>query len=303
MAALFRGKVREAVRWFGMRFRPSFMAVTATFALVATPAVGILAERLHDERAVAAARLEAADQALRAQMLEQGFQPLERLEAATALDTALGVELLVAERPFRLELMTGTLSGSPPDEAAVRRVSEVVRVELSRYPRAFFRASRLRRVILCADLHENSVAIPSLPNYHATLLLDVGSSTEFLKRLLHHELFHFADYADDDQLQRDPDWERLNDHWFSYGSGGRFLREPGSARFEPDMHGFVSKYSRSALEEDKAEIFAFLMTKPQAMAELSARDSIVAAKAAFVKHEVERLVPALDERFWAAVSR
>jgi hypothetical protein len=115
----------------------------------------------------------------------------------------------------------------------------------------------------------------------------------------HHELFHFADYADDDQLQHDPDWEMLNDRWFSYGSGGRFVREPGSARFEPDLHGFVSKYSRSALEEDKAEIFAFLMTRPDAMAELARRDAVVARKVALVKLQLQKLVPALEERFWA----
>jgi hypothetical protein len=282
-------------------FRPSFMTVTIAVALLATPSLGFLAERLNDEQAVAAARAEDADRAIREQMLEQGFQPLDGLEAAAALRSSLGVELLAASRAFRLDLLTGPLTGSPPDEATVRAVSELVRAELSRYPRAFFGASRLRRVILCADLHEGSLAIPSLPNYHATLLLDVGSSSEFLKRLLHHELFHFVDYADDDQLQRDPEWEKLNDHFFSYGSGGRFLREPGSARFEPDGRGFVSKYSRSALEEDKAEIFAFLMTKPRAMAELAERDRVVATKILRVKSQVIRLLPALDERFWTTL--
>ena len=198
------------------------MAVTAAVALLGTPTLGFLAERLHDERAVAAARMEDADQALREQMLEEGFQPLAALESAVALSSALGVELLAAERAFRLELMTGALSGSPPDSKAVRGVSELVRGELSRYPRAFFRASRLRRVILCADLHEGNLAIPSLPNYHATLLLDVGSSPEFLKRLLHHELFHFADYADDDQLQHDPHGSGSTSAFSSTGPAGDF---------------------------------------------------------------------------------
>ena len=118
-------KAREVVdRWDAgvrFRFRPGFMAVTAAVALLATPTLGLLAERMNDEQAVENALIEDADEALRQEMLEQGFLPLESLEPAVLLRSAQGVELMAAECAFRLKLMTGALSGSPPDSGGRAR--------------------------------------------------------------------------------------------------------------------------------------------------------------------------------------
>ena len=68
------------------------------------------------------------------------------------------------------------------------------------------------------------------------------------------------------------------------------LELPGSARLTDELPGFVSKYATSALEEDKAETFAFLMAAPARLQAIAARDAVIRAKIAAVKAELLRVL-------------
>jgi len=223
--------------------------------------------------------------------------------AADEVRRVQDVALLLPERDFLLELFHGPVTGRPPPVAAAAAAATVVAGELGRFPPRALRGARFRRVLLCAKLAEGGAPIPSLPNYQQTLLLDVASPPEFLRRLLHHELLHFIDFADDDQVLVDPAWEALNERYFVYGVGGRAMREPGSSRLARDLPGFVSRYATAALEEDKAEVFSFLMTAPGDVAALAAADPVLRRKVAAIERQVGAAVPALDERFFRAVAR
>jgi hypothetical protein len=272
------------------------MGVTVLVALAATPGVGWLIESMYDERAARAAVLAEGDARIRDEMLELGWTPLSGT-APLRLENSRGVELFAARSEFSLELANGAVRGRAPSSS--ERVAELVAAELERYPRAFLEAARLQRVVLCSGLSEGGVVIPSLPNFHRSLLLDVDADAAYLRRLVHHEVFHFADYADDDQVQRDPQWAALNDRWFVYGSGGRFVRDPASSH-KSERDGFVTRYAESALEEDKAETFAFVMTEPAWIEARGKSDAVLARKVFAVKRQLERLDPSLGERFWTA---
>jgi hypothetical protein len=185
------------------------------------------------------------------------------------------------------------LRARAPERGKAQAALATLSAELRRYPSAFLARARLHRLLLCADLRESGEPIPSLPNYHGTLLVDVNADAPFLRRLLHHEVFHFADYADDDQLSHDPAWLALNDRHFTYGSGGRFAREPGVGRFGTENPGFVSRYAMSALEEDKAETFALRMSDPNRFATMTAADPVLRAKGAAVDAQLRKLAPSL----------
>ncbi len=276
------------------------MMLTVAVALLVTPGVGLLAAELRDPQAERARLAQEADWALRADLFQHGIAPLAGKGAANTVLAALGVEVVVPGRAVQLESGASTLSAVPASKAATERALATLANELARYSAEFLRRARLHRLLLCTELHEGSVAIPSLPNYHGTLIVDVDADAPFLRRLVHHEIFHFADYADDDQLSHDPAWLGLNDHYFVYGDGGRFQREPGAGRFRSDLPGFVSRYATSGLEEDKAETFAMYMAAPDAFAALAASDPIVDAKWRAVKAQLQKLSPSLDDRFFTA---
>ncbi len=280
------------------------MGIAILFALILTPAIGLLAAHFDDPEAANAALAEEADHDARKQMLERGWTPFSAdgpgSDSAARLLKSRGVELLHATKNFRLDLGGGPLRGGRASAADSAKAARVVTAELGRYPRSFLAKSRFRRVLLCSGLKEGTIEIPSLPNYERTLLLDIDAKPFELRRLLDHELFHFADYADDNDVQHDPAWAKLNDHWFVYGDGGRFMRDPGSARLTDKLPGFVTRYATSALEEDKAETFAFMMVAPQKMVEMASRDPILKKKIAAIQRQLARLSPGMDARFWAA---
>ncbi len=278
------------------------MTLTVLAALVITPTVGLLAAELRDPKAESARLANEADLSLRADLLAQGFAsvPASANSDVRALG-ALGIEVLTPERSFQLESGAAALTGKPADTKALAAALSPLRIELARYPRAFLERARFRRLVLCAGLREGDSEIPSLPNYHGALIVDVDADAPFLRRLVHHEVFHFADYADDDQLSRDPAWVALNDRYFVYGSGGRFLRHPGAGRFTDARPGFVSEYATSALEEDKAETFAMRMVAPRVLAERTQTDDVLRAKSLAIESELRKLSPALDDRFFRAV--
>lgn len=283
--------------------RPSFMTLTVAAALLVTPSVGLLAAELRDPSAERARLVEEADRALRADLIGQGFSPVAGRSEDLARLSALGIEVFTPQRAFHLESGGSVLSGVPIAARERDRALVTLASELARYPAEFLARARLRRLVLCSKFHEGSEPIPSLPNYHGALLIDVDADAPYLRRLVHHEVFHFADYADDDQLSHDPTWLALNDRYFAYGSGGRFVREPGAGRFSAEIPGFVSRYATSALEEDKAETFAMRMSAPQQFAALIATDAILRAKSGALELQLRKLSPKMDESFFSVIDR
>jgi hypothetical protein len=264
--------------------RPGFMLLMVVFAVAITAGIGFLAERMYDAREARAAEREEIDRRVREEMLELGWQPV-----SVVGENPSGLEFLAATRPFSLELGNGPVAAQVADESRRDIALAIVNEELGRYPRGFLEKSRFRRVLLCANLNEAAREIPSLPNFQQTLLLDVNATPDFLRRVVHHEVFHFADYADDDQVKSDPEWTKENGNYFVYGSGGRYLRNPAVSSPNGAPPGFVTRYATSALEEDKAETFAFLMVAPGMLAERTKSDPVLARKVARVKSQLAPL--------------
>lgn len=262
--------------------RPSPSAIFVAFAMALAAGVGIAARSAAgaEDRAAVEAKALPTDAAV------LGFVPVG--------PSVHDVVLLDATRDFRVELAHGPIHGAPPDAARLASARRIVTRELGRYSRRFLSAIHMRGIVFADDLREGETPIPSLPNVAGLLLLDVAGSESDLVRGLHHEVFHFADLADDGSLAPDPAWEALNRPGFAYGAGGRTLRSAWAAR-PPERDGFlsggfVSLYATSGCEEDKAETFAFAVARPLQVRERAANDPVLRAKL----HELARRVAGLD---------
>jgi len=217
----------------------------------------------------------------------------ERLGFSVVGARVKGVALLDATQPFRIELSHGPVHGTPPSGPRLALTRAVVTRELERYPANFLRAIRMKGIVFIEDFKEGEASIPSLPNVGGLLLLDVAGSESDLTRGLHHEIFHFADLADDGTMSPDAAWDALNGPGFAYGAGGRTLRAAwAGGPLDPFMSGgFVSSYATSGVEEDKAETFAFAVSRPTQVRERASTDPVLRAKLVEIEKRVGKIDP------------
>ena len=258
-----------------VRPSPSVLFVCGAIALAA--GVGIVARN--------ASGSEKGDNALPADAERLGFVVVgPRVKEVALLDATL---------PFNIALTHGPVHGTPPSGPRLALTRAIVTRELERYPQKFLSAIHMKGIVFIEGLTEGENSIPSLPNVGGLLLLDISGTESDLTRGLHHEIFHFADLADDGTISPDAPWEALNGPGFAYGAGGRTLRSAwaGGPLDAFMTGGFVSSYATSAVEEDKAETFAFAVARPAVLREKAATDPVLAAKVVELEKRVGKLDP------------
>ena len=140
------------------------------------------------------------------------------------------------------------------------------------------------------------------------LLLDVklGRRTPtYHVRVFHHEFFHLIDFTDDADRYRDTAWTKLNAKDFKYGSGGKDMQETGKDVFSPTkkVPGFLTIYGTSAVEEDKAELFSFMLCNNAYLQKRVKTDKILKAKLARMKKLLKAHHSAFNADFWKKLNK
>lgn len=188
----------------------------------------------------------------------------------------------------------------------VDMVLYILRKEFAKYPAELIRASELKRVVFCRDLKArgNRIAGVALER-NGTIYMD--SSTEIgdeahRRRTLHHEFFHFIDYAmhGGRDIQDNPDWLAANAPDAAYGAGGPATGNNWAAHPAP---GFVSYYACKAPSEDRAELFAGILTNNLTVRLLLQKDGFLRSKLTVLKHELKNFCPGMDDAFWERTAK
>ena len=104
-----------------------------------------------------------------------------------------------------------------------------------------------------------------------------------------------------DAYWKDPNWAKLNDEDFEYGRGGAL--EQGSSDMYAINHpqkGFINLYSMSALEEDKAEVYACLLVKGerQKLSEWIKDDGVLRNKVNYLKEFFFKCCEEMNFEYW-----
>lgn len=216
---------------------------------------------------------------------------------------------LVTQKPaFPVKTAHGAIDGAVADGKDVESYAAIFAFEWALYPQELVKKTRLKTVVFCKDLSfagQNRTAVPDFE--HDTLYLDVtrGRHDErYVRKVIHHEFFHFVDLRDDGLLYEDDRWANLNPPQFKYGPGGAKLQDdPTATTTGRDEPGFLNRYATSGVEEDKAELFAHLMVEPKLVAERAEKDKYVRAKVERMRELVLAFSPKADKDFWAAVEK
>jgi hypothetical protein len=208
------------------------------------------------------------------------------------IERAYGVRVV---RSFRNPGTTRTIRDVQASSARPRNVERylpLLREELSRHPKDLLRCAEVREIALVEGLVVGGQRRAAAPMRRVrTLILDVdapGRTPEYERWTFHHELFHMIDMSQDELIRADSEWSRLNPAGFVYGAGGdRVYHDPETAyRWSAPPPGFVTLYATVGAEEDKAEMFAALLTRSQSLAARLETDAALRAKVALLKERL-----------------
>lgn len=218
--------------------------------------------------------------------LDRAWRPpsgAEPVSVAQLLEQDLGVAVLYAQAPLQqTEFNASAISSKEGDRALY-----LLLPELRRHSRQFLQAARLRHVLLGTGL-----SAPNMPGGgivgltvagRTFFVADARAKEGVLTHVFHHELYHLAD----PQLHADPEWEGLNPTGFAYDRKDAVKMDPSGSMIDRTRFGFISRYATFSAGEDKAELFAFLVTDTRTVRELAARDSVLRRKIEVLEARVE----------------
>ena len=177
-----------------------------------------------------------------------------------------------ADRPFAVAISFGAITGGAPLSGDLEDYSYLLLDEFGLYPPLLVAQTHLTRIVLCSHLAFAGQPRNAVPDFvHHTLYLKTSrpvrsAATTPTPRFtaassIHHEFFHVVDNKMG-LLYHDAEWEKLNPVDFHYGKDSPRLVEEGLPQtsahpwFGP---GFISVFAMNAVEEDKAETYAYLM--------------------------------------------
>lgn len=195
------------------------------------------------------------------------------------------------------------------DALDAERYVRVYAEEFGKYPPSFLRKVRLEWVAFVKDLNVRGEARgASYERWFAAttrrpgggLVYDVrvgGRNEAYIRWNLHHEFFHFIDEFDLHGVDAAA-WSALNADGFRYTG----LRVPHRRAFEHPAPGLLTDYAQKSVAEDRAELFAAMMTDEERARLLAIveSDPIVRRKFRSLASFLAQLDPAMGERYFEA---
>ena len=209
--------------------------------------------------------------------------------------------------------VVGKVDGKKASRKTLESYAGVFAREFSLYPGVLVVRMGLKGVVLCEELTVDGHSVGGFADFDRnTVYLNIGRITmhaeallrgrSYLARAIHHEFFHFIDYRDNGTV-RDKSWEIINPRNFRYSSVGVAEKLSHSVTLTDQHPGFLTDYSRSGVEEDKAEVFSNLIVHPAYVEHRAKRDRVLKAKVRRMKYMLARFSPSMNKAFWAKVSK
>ena len=174
--------------------------------------------------------------------------------------------------------------------------------EFRKYPLSFLKKTKLEGLAFVKNLSIEARylydPVSAIPDYKQELLIyDFISGSHdksYQRQVVHHEFYHMLEEQFNGNAKwKDPVWNSFNKN-NNYYSGGRdyFINHP--------KKGFVSDYSLSALEEDKAEVFSTLFIKENYTKIIAwkTEDKILNKKVNHIKSFLKGIDRKFNDEYW-----
>jgi hypothetical protein len=227
-------------------------------------------------------------------------------EELSRLSKKYGISISTAA-PFPIDVGSGVINARSFNEEHLKSYVPLLLDEWTLYPPQLVKRMGLWNIVLGEGLTYRGQERAGIPDYVArTLYLDIDRDRliEAERRsTIHHEFFHLLDRLGGLRSENQ-DWATLNPAGFRYGTGGEAAQKAILiARVDLNLKGFINPYCMTAVEEDKAEMFAFMMVNGKEVEERAATDPVLHAKMLRMKELLHQLCPEANEDFWQAARR
>lgn len=225
--------------------------------------------------------------------------PRERL-AKIAAD--YGIEIEIVSAPLNVARSDYNVTAEAVTDEMLEKYVPIFEAEWRRYPRTLMIRTRLGKILIGKNvrvLDQPRAAVPEFVPGWFWLDADVGSRLpDYGRHVIHHDFYHVIDHWDSADRREDKAWERLNLPNVTYGRGGWYMQKGNPGALRIDLPGFLNEYSTSAVEEDKAEIFSYLITDKAFVLDRMRLDPVIAAKVDRIKALMVVFEPQMDAKWW-----
>lgn len=156
----------------------------------------------------------------------------------------------------------GTLTDA--DLASLKTYGSLFIDEWAKYPTDWVTQSKLKSIAIIKNFAIGGTHRAAGPDpFGEAMYYDATFSGDYAREVLHHEFDHLITFNDFGSYNpSDPTWQSYNPSGFAYGNGGASCYQPSNSCLtgEHPAPGFATGYAASAIEEDKAELYAYMMT-------------------------------------------
>ncbi|WP_309717921.1 hypothetical protein [Armatimonas sp.] len=223
-------------------------------------------------------------------------------------DPEIQDDLRAIEKKWGLKVLWEPGSEAPPMPARVRleysyftdkklpqfkQFVHLVREELEQYPDEIVTKIKVKNIYILDVFTFRDVKLagqsfswlPQVSFGYGINTFDPSKSTsrDFYRRTIHHEIFHLMDsrFSVEGGPIHGANWESLNEAGFLYKIGKLSASAPNPVTFYKDNAsrlGFAEPYGMNVATDDRATLYARLMTEDQAFFEKLTTDKILKAK-------------------------
>ncbi|OFY95957.1 MAG: hypothetical protein A2491_14200 [Bacteroidetes bacterium RIFOXYC12_FULL_35_7] len=183
---------------------------------------------------------------------------------------------------------------------------KLFKTELYKYPVKFIDTTNLKYVSFVKEFALSGQKRTALPDYVKEMLIyDIYRGCEYktyVRHIIHHEFYHMIEEQfHKTAYYKDSVWATFNNKEIKYGDGGASVQDKGNVYlFTHPLQGFINLYALSAIEEDKAELYAslFIRKEKRKVKRWSRHDEILENKVLYMKKFLASLCSDKKKRIW-----
>ena len=199
-----------------------------------------------------------------------------------------GLRFLFSEKGFSAGVGISNVSCSAIDENKIKENYNQISESLNVYEKDFLNKIRFKYVVICENLKISEIPALGYANPKMkTLMFNINTENKYIDRVLHHEVFHFIHFDEEDIFDQVV-WKQLNDLDFGYKECSTCSNKV-SLKYIDNNKGFLTDYSMSTPYEDMAEVYSFMKTNKKILIERSKKDEIIKKKITFLEKQISKL--------------